>query len=220
MKFTATKLAVAAACAQICVAGAAPEKLNSPEGAVYEAVFEKKGSGAGKDIEGKIQFSAAANGTLLVKVDVSGLPEEGGPFPYHIHELPVPADGNCTATKLHFNPFNGTVNATTAAEDEIGNLAGKHGNLETGDNQVEYAELYGTLDPKDKSYIGGLSVVIHAKDNSRIACANITEVKAANGSNSSHGHGDKNGTVEDSNGAGAATFGAAAVLGAGIAMLL
>ena len=52
---------------------------------------------------------------------------------YHVHVNPVPADGNCTATGAHLDPYNrGVVTACDATKPEscqVGDLSGKYGNI-------------------------------------------------------------------------------------------
>ena len=148
-----------------------PVATDSAQGAALQAVFKPK---ANVDIQGTISFKAAKNGTVIVDVDLENLPEEGGPFPYHIHQSPVPSDGNCTGTKAHLNPYNGTAKFTDPADLEVGDLAGRHGNLTLGTQKIEYADEYISLNSLDKAYFGGLSVVIHDHLNNRLTCANIT----------------------------------------------
>lgn len=133
-------------------------------------------------ISGSVQFVPANNGSVLVNVNIAGLPSEGGPFPYHIHQKPVPADGNCTGTGLHLNPFGGAPNATSNAGQEVGDLASKHGNMEGPSYQASYVDNYISLDSADPAYIGGLSVVIHFLNNTRITCANLTIDKGVSSS--------------------------------------
>ena len=125
-------------------------------------------------ISGSVQFVPANNGSVLVNVNIAGLPSVGGPFPYHIHQKPVPADGNCTGTLLHLNPYHGAPNATSNAGQEVGDLASKHGKMEGPSYQASYVDNYISLDSADPAYIGGLSVVIHFLNNTRITCANLT----------------------------------------------
>ncbi|CAI5756346.1 unnamed protein product [Candida verbasci] len=133
------------------------------------------------EIEGHVEFEPTSNGSVRVSVELNGLPSTGGPFPYHIHEAPVPADGNCTGTLAHFNPFNGSATATTDAAKEVGDLAGRNGNITSESFSTEYVDPYLSLNPESRAYFGGLSVVIHSSNNSRLACANITE-EETNGS--------------------------------------
>ncbi|KAJ1954561.1 Superoxide dismutase, partial [Dipsacomyces acuminosporus] len=71
-----------------------------------------------------------------VELSVKGL-KPGVSYPYHIHINPVPANGNCTATGGHFDPYNINVGAkpykcdpkNPAKTCELGDLAGRHGNI-------------------------------------------------------------------------------------------
>lgn len=150
------------------VAADAPVKTNSPEGAKYIATFNDK-------IEGTVKFSTASNKTVQVEVDLSGLPSSGGPFPYHIHALPVPANGDCLGTKGHLNPYNGSESAQTPEGKEAGDLSGKHGVITEQSFQASYIEQYISLNENDPAFAGNLSVVVHFANTTRIACANITK---------------------------------------------
>lgn len=154
---------------------AAPVKTNSPTDVKYVAAFENQ-------VKGTIEFSST-NGSVLVDVNLSGLPPAGGPFQYHIHELPVPTDGNCTGTRSHLNPYNGSENATMPADKEAGDLSGKHGRITGQSLTTSYIEQYISLNESDPAFIGNLSVVVHYNNSSRLACANITKLSTPNGSN-------------------------------------
>lgn len=169
-----------------------PVLSDSPTDVELHAVFEKT-------ISGHVAFSSP-NGTVEVLVDLSGLPETGGPFQYHIHQKPVPANGSCLATLGHFNPYNGSVNGTSAADKEAGDLSGKHGLIEGTSLNTSYFDPYLSLNPDSKSYFGGLSVVVHFKNSTRLACANIVEKDATSNSTLS--------AVSESSYNGALTYGA------------
>ena len=148
-------------------AAAAPVKTDSPTNVVYRANFNKT-------VTGSLTFSST-NGSVLVGVALENLPLSGGPFIYHIHEKTVPANGNCTATLGHFNPYNGTTTALTAAEMEVGDLSGKHGSINGTSYHASYIDEYLSLNPDDESYFANLSIVVHYANTTRIACANITQ---------------------------------------------
>lgn len=149
-------------------AAVSPELTDSPTDVTLKASFNKT-------IEGSVAFSSK-NGSVLVDVDLSGLPLAGGPYQYHIHVKPVPTNGSCVATLGHFNPYDGSVNATENSEKEAGDLSGKHGLITGTSLKTTYIDPYLSLNPLSKSYFGGLSVVVHYKNSTRLACANITEV--------------------------------------------
>ena len=52
---------------------------------------------------------------------------------YHIHDQPVPANGNCTATAAHLDPYiRGEIppcDNTHPETCQVGDLTGKHGNV-------------------------------------------------------------------------------------------
>ena len=157
--------------ATFALAGEAPISTDSKYSKPLIAKFEKTSR---SNIEGTIKFEPAKNGTVFVSVDLKGLPSDIGPFPYHVHEKPVPESKNCTATENHFNPYNGTLRAATPAAYEVGDLAGKHGDITGESHKAEYNDPYLSLNKDSRSYIGGLSIVIHANNNTRLNCANIT----------------------------------------------
>lgn len=150
----------------LVLAKPAPEVADSPLGLRLQATFEKS-------ISGSVIFTSR-DGVVDVSVDLQHLPASGGPFLYHIHEKPVPPDGNCTGTLLHFNPYNGTTNGSTDALKELGDLSGKHGEINGTSVVTSYTDPYLSLNPLSPAFFGGLSVVVHFANNSRLACANIT----------------------------------------------
>ncbi|KAJ1962042.1 Superoxide dismutase [Dipsacomyces acuminosporus] len=106
-------------------------------------------------------------------------------YPYHIHVGPVPKDGNCTATLGHFDPAHVNTDPKTYHCDpkamettcELGDLAGRHGNITAsagGTFGAYYSDPLLALDGPNS--IIGRSVVIHAPNNTRLACADIVPV--------------------------------------------
>lgn len=119
------------AVASAVVAEDAPVVENNPIGAQYEVVFKPK---APYDISGSVKIASGAAGKgVTVEVAIAGLPAEGGPFLYHVHEKPVPEDGNCTATGAHLDPYGrGETPACDAKAPntcQTGDLSGKHGKI-------------------------------------------------------------------------------------------
>jgi len=88
---------------------------------------------------------------------------------YHIHDQPVPADGNCTGTLAHLDPYvRGEVppcDATQPQTCQVGDLAGKHGN--------RYLELYTSTASGPASFFGNRSIVIHSANAKRLTCASF-----------------------------------------------
>ncbi|EGV63200.1 hypothetical protein PSN45_004521 [Yamadazyma tenuis] len=149
-----------------------PKANDSPQD-VYIAKFSDPNK-----VNGFVQFTGLQNGSISVSFDLHGFPQTGGPFMYHVHQAPVPVDGDCMGTLLHLNPYNGNINNPNANEKEIGDLSGRYGLL-AGDSKQTYVDEYLSLNPESLAYIGGRSVTVHLADNSRIACANITQVDAS-----------------------------------------
>jgi hypothetical protein len=119
---------------------------------------------------------------------------------YHLHAFPVSADGNCTNTLAHLDPYErGEVSIFTAISNEaaltsdlqtpvcdsklpqtcqVGDLSGKHGKINTtevGDHYTaNYVDNYPSTFPGLGSFFGNRSIVIHFANKTRITCANFT----------------------------------------------
>ncbi|KAG9078786.1 hypothetical protein FRC06_008171 [Ceratobasidium sp. 370] len=112
--------------------------------------------------------------STFIKISVlKGLtndPSLGGPFPYHIHTNPIPADGNCTKARLVCDP-------AFPEYCQTGDLSGKHGKLNgTSTGEIDtfgYSDAFVRFYPEELSLLGR-SIVIHSANKTRLACANIT----------------------------------------------
>jgi hypothetical protein len=118
----------------------APQITDSPAGASYVATLPIK---EGSPLRGSVAAVSAPDGKgVKFSVSFSGLPATGGPFMYHIHEKPVPTDGNCTGTGAHLDPYKrGEVPICDASKPETcqtGDLSGKHGNITAQSWSQEY----------------------------------------------------------------------------------
>jgi hypothetical protein len=131
-----------------------------------------------------IQGSVMAVGTdagVQFMVNLTGLPNQAtyGPFPWHIHAMPVPADGNCTETLGHLDPTNRgelyMCDATAPETCQVGDLAGKHGGkiMAEGSFMTSFVDPYLSTDPSSPAYFGGLGFVIHTGNTTRLTCANF-----------------------------------------------
>lgn len=60
---------------------------------------------------------------------------------YHIHDAPVPADGNCTGTLAHLDPTQRgeqpPCDSTKPQTCQVGDLAGKHGKITSSPFQTQ-----------------------------------------------------------------------------------
>ncbi|RKP32490.1 Cu,Zn superoxide dismutase-like protein [Metschnikowia bicuspidata] len=157
-----------AAVAAVAAADSAPVLTDSPTNIVYTANFNQTSG-----VKGFVSFMSL-NGTVSVDVNLTGFPANGGPFMYHVHERPVPTNGNCSGTLGHLNSYNGFETAPTDDTKEVGDLSGKHGMMEGPVYNATYIERYLSLNPSNPAFVGGLSVVVHLHNGTRIACANIT----------------------------------------------
>ncbi|KAG0236249.1 hypothetical protein BGW41_000510 [Actinomortierella wolfii] len=135
------------------------------------------------NIDATFTFEKAANGVNVVVNVAKGVNKTIQVLPtgfeYHIHVKPVGANNDCMATGGHLNPTN--VNYTIAkcnpsdlTSCEVGDLAGKHGNLQgTEDGKIGPITYTDTqISFEGDNSIVGRSVVIH-NNVTRIACANI-----------------------------------------------
>ena len=124
-------------------------------------------------------FQPSEADATAMTVSLTGLETTGNKW--HVHVLPVPGSGDCSAagTGGHFDPL---VADYSAGEFEIGDLSGKWGNLNapalvnsndafvgTGQGYVTDAELPLSGDMSSL----GRSIVIHRTDGSRWACADL-----------------------------------------------
>ncbi|MCJ1334228.1 hypothetical protein MMC10_010935 [Thelotrema lepadinum] len=109
----------------------APLSQNNPLGATYMATLPNSSF---TTIRGTISGSTNTNGTGVdFTVSFDSIPATGGPYIYHIHADPVPADGNCTGAGPHLDPENRgekpPCDPSTPQQCQVGDLAGKHGSF-------------------------------------------------------------------------------------------
>lgn len=161
----------------------------------------------GGNIEGEVTAVAAESGEGVVYTyKLSNLPKEGGPFrmsflfrypptpygivvntydvAYHLHVAPVPADGNCTVTLAHLDPFirgeNTSCNPFAPQTCQVGDLSGKFGEIrpeEDGTWETTYTDLYSSTLEGLGSFFGNRSIVFHYPNKTRISCANFEKVE-------------------------------------------
>ncbi|KAL8660345.1 MAG: hypothetical protein Q9202_006654 [Teloschistes flavicans] len=173
----------------------------NPPGITYTATLPNSTT---SDIRGFVAGTSNANGTGVVfNINLSGFPDPSlGPFLYHIHDQPVPANGNCTATLAHQDPYiRGEMppcDPTQPGTCQTGDLAGKHGNITTNPFQTSFLELYLSTVQGPASFFGNRSIVIHTSNTTRLTCANftLTSGNSSSGGNSTSPSG--NGTVAGS----------------------
>ncbi|RYO72374.1 hypothetical protein AA0113_g1232 [Alternaria arborescens] len=172
--------AASAVAAQSSTVIPAPVVTGNPIGAKYVGTLPPK---EGSTLTGSIEATTGADGKgVKFSVSFAGLPETGGPFIYHLHAKPVPADGNCTGTGAHLDPYmRGEVPSCDASKPETcqtGDLSGKYGNATEQTFSAEYTDLYSATLPSDPAFFGALSFVVHLSNKTRIGCANFTMIDA------------------------------------------
>ena len=123
--------AASAVAAQSSTVVPAPVVSGNPKGASYVATLPEQEK---YTVRGSVAAVTAEDGNgVKFTISISGLPAEGGPFMYHLHEKPVPSDGNCTGTGAHLDPYKrGEVPICDASKPETcqtGDLSGKFGNF-------------------------------------------------------------------------------------------
>ncbi|KAK8250625.1 superoxide dismutase [Phyllosticta capitalensis] len=157
--------------------GDAIENLNNPPATVYQAVLDQPKV----SVRGTVVASSVGPGLpVQIQVNIAGLPAEGGPFLYHVHDQPVPPDGNCTKTLAHLDPFirgeKPPCNPKKPATCQVGDLSGKHGNITGQAFSANYPDVYLSLVPGVGDFIGNRSIVFHYANLTRITCANFTRL--------------------------------------------
>ncbi|KAK1773148.1 superoxide dismutase [Copromyces sp. CBS 386.78] len=152
---------------------ARPVRNNPVIGEVWVAKFDSP------TVKG---FVTAVANTVGVNytIDVTGLPVDQGPFTYHVHLRPVPADGNCADTAGHLDSYlrgdSPPCNSAAPQTCEVGDLSGKYGTV-TGPSVVKsFNDPYSALNVINLGYIGNRGIVFHNGNSTRIACATLQKV--------------------------------------------
>ncbi|KAF8866486.1 hypothetical protein BDZ45DRAFT_667757 [Acephala macrosclerotiorum] len=156
---------------------------NNPPGVVYIANLPTteffNPSDPRGNIKGSVSAVAAPNGIGVdFKVSFENLPTSGGPFLYHIHAAPVSADGNCTTTLGHLDPFirgeTPACNSTLPQTCQVGDLSGKHGKIEADPFIATYHDDFASTVSGLGAFFGNRSITVHFANTTRITCANFT----------------------------------------------
>lgn len=156
----------------------APVVTDNFPGAAFIADFPDQN----KDsvLNGKVTGSSLT-GTTGVKwtINVDNLPEAGGPFSFHVHKAPVPADGNCSGTLSHLDPYgrgdDPPCDSNHKNSCEVGDLSGKYGKIPNGTHHYEttFVDQYVSTNQNNVAYFGNLSITFHYANKTRFACANF-----------------------------------------------
>ncbi|KAI8964400.1 superoxide dismutase [Daldinia sp. FL1419] len=131
------------------------------------------------NVRGSVLAKSGVNGEGVdYEVSFSNLPQEGGPFIYHIHVAPVPEDGNCTSTLAHLDQFvrgeDPACDPARPASCQQGDLSGKYGKIQSSEPfTAKFHDPYTSLSEGVGSYFGNRSLVFHFANKTRITCANF-----------------------------------------------
>ncbi|EPS36173.1 hypothetical protein H072_10369 [Dactylellina haptotyla CBS 200.50] len=180
---SAALLAVAAG-ASVVSAADAPETQGNAATTVYEARFSNADVG-----NAYLNFTGTPDGVGVLVTACFGniVAAQAGPYPYHIHQMVVPADNNCTATGGHLDPYMRTdeppCDANAPQTCEVGDLSGKHGKIPLDVNTAmwctSYVDKFLSLKSDDQAFIGNSrSIVVHNAEKVRLACGNIVAAAA------------------------------------------
>ncbi|CAJ2513849.1 Uu.00g019680.m01.CDS01 [Anthostomella pinea] len=139
--------------------------------------FFKAGSLNG-NVVGSVKATSGPGGRGVdYEVSFSSLPTEGGNFSFHIHDAPVPTDGNCTGTLAHLDPFirgeDPVCDSTKPATCQVGDLAGKYGKITSDPYTAKFHDDFTSLVEGVGSYFANRSFVVHFANKTRITCANF-----------------------------------------------
>lgn len=160
-------------CFSLVAGKRAPKIKLNPKNVVALADFPQ---GFSQTVLGNVIFTAKDGKFVEVHVDMTGLPAEGGPFQFHIHEGAVPSDGDCDKVGAHLDPYHGNKDCELQKDDsfcEIGDLSGKHGWINTTCFETKFYDQFISLNKKSKSSVLGKSLVFHFANSTKFACANI-----------------------------------------------
>ncbi|OBT84124.1 hypothetical protein VE02_07740 [Pseudogymnoascus sp. 03VT05] len=190
-------LAVASALVATSVASDAPKVTGNPTDVTYKAEIANDNKNG---VSGFVEITAGPQGNGADIKYQFNLPTEGGPFTFHIHENPVNSTGLCASTGAHLDPYNAgekpACDNSKPASCQVGDLSGKIGDkLPSGGIAGELYDAFTSLVVGAPAFIGNRSIVVHASDKTRIACANFELVNSA-------GSGSGGGSASPTGGAG------------------
>ncbi|CAK39892.1 hypothetical protein AnigIFM59636_007504 [Aspergillus niger] len=189
MLFKSTFLATATALCLSATATAQGASTNAPvvtdnDDVLYYAQLQPKDN---TTVRGSVTiFPKPDSVGVLVSAQFWGIPDNDQQLVYHIHQKPVPQDGNCYSTGAHLDPY-GRGDATPCDINapqtcQVGDLSGKHGPIWAPDNEVfstTYTDWFLSNVEGEPAFFGNLSLVVHAADNSRLACGNFVQLNLA-----------------------------------------
>ncbi|KAH8675871.1 superoxide dismutase [Xylariales sp. PMI_506] len=144
------------------------------------------------NVKGSITVKSSGDGIGVVyTVKFSDLPQEGGPFLYHVHTNVVPDDGNCTSTLAHLDPFvrgeTPACNSTFPQSCQVGDLSGKYGKITSDPFEATFTDEFSSMNVGSNASIPDRSFVVHFANTTRITCANFVLSGSGSTTNTSTG---------------------------------
>ncbi|KJZ76469.1 hypothetical protein HIM_04198 [Hirsutella minnesotensis 3608] len=189
MPFSTIRIAFlgAAAVAVAQVIQTAPIVSGNPLGVTYQATLPETPFFTGGSLNGNVKGSVSAQSSpdgvgVRFSVNFDNVPKQSSSdfFSYHIHTMPVPADGNCTSALAHLDPTNRGENpicdSSSPQSCQVGDLSGKYGFVTDTALQAEYVDPFSSLKEGDASFVGNRSIVFHFGNKTRITCANFVRL--------------------------------------------
>lgn len=97
---------------------------------------------------------------------------------YHVHDKPVPEDGNCTSASIHLDPtLRGELtpcNSTFPQTCQVGDLSGKYGKINTDPFEAIYHDEFASMNTDNNASVPDRSIVVHFANKTRITCVNFS----------------------------------------------
>ncbi|KAL9090657.1 MAG: hypothetical protein Q9165_005145 [Trypethelium subeluteriae] len=201
-----TFIATVLALATLTSAQDAPVVSSNPPGSMYIATFPNLLSNV---IRGRV-VASSNGGPVNYAVNIANLPQGAGPFEYHIHEFPVPPNGDCTGTGGHLDPYNRgeqpPCDASQPQTCQVGDLSGKYGKINSTSFAASFTGRFTSLTPGTPQFVGNRSFVVHANNGTRIACASfVTYLTGSTTTTTTNSTSPSNGTFGGSGSGASAT---------------
>lgn len=100
---------------------------------------------------------------------------------YHLHDQPVPANGNCSGTLAHLDPYErGEMPKCDSSRPEtcqVGDLSGKHGPITSDPFNATFTDMFASTLPGIGAFFANRSIAVHFANTTRITCANFSFVE-------------------------------------------
>ncbi|KAI9372499.1 superoxide dismutase [Aspergillus egyptiacus] len=130
--------------------------------------------------------SQGSESASQIDIFLGGIPE-GEHLNYHIHQYPVPENGNCYQTGAHLDPYGRgqtpPCDITAPHTCEVGDISGKHGPAFAPPGEVfsaSFPDFFLSNNDDKPAFFGNRSFVVHGSGGERLTCGNFEEVDISN----------------------------------------